>query len=79
MAITVLATHFSKPDNTATHYKNIFKNYKVHVTRRDDGSYEHLFTLEPGRSHQVALDLMRLEDFDDKIIAHAESFLARHA
>ena len=78
-AITVLATHFSKLTTLPRITKNIFKNYKVYVTRRDDGSYEHPFTLEPGRSHQViALDLMRLEGFDDKIIAHAESFLARH-
>jgi len=59
-SMVLLATHF--PELTKLEEAGKFKNWQVKVIRRDNGSLERPFKLEPGISTlNVALDLLREE------------------
>jgi len=76
-SITLLATHFPKLTTLPRHTNGAFKNYKVFVEKRPDGSIVFPYLLDKGRSHQViALDLLKKEGFDADILANAYDFLA---
>lgn len=78
-ANSIIATHYAKLTTLPRHTNNIFANYKVSVIRNTDGTFDRPFKLEKGRSHQViALDMIRNEGFDTKILDHAYQFLRDH-
>lgn len=78
-ALTIIATHFARLTTLARETNGAFSNYKVFVEYNKDGSFTHPFLLKPGRSHQViALDLMRKDGFESKILEYANQFLKAH-
>jgi len=78
-SICLLATHFkelTKLEETT----DTFNNYKVSVQYNDDGTIHYPYKLESGISKQhVAIDILRNEGFDSRILDTAQAIVAQHS
>lgn len=69
--MTVLTTHYSYLSNLEKTGK--FRNYKIPITRDEEGQIKYLYKIEPGVSNQfIALELLDKKGFDKDIVEEAE-------
>lgn len=74
--IGIFATHFKQLTTLEASMSDMVKNYKVAVTKNDNGTFTFHYKLEPGVSNQaIALALMQQEGFNADIIASAQANL----
>jgi len=74
-SVCMIATHFARLTKLEAQTDS-FSNYKVSVTKNDDGTLSYPFKLERGSSNQhVAFDMLRLEGIDNEIVTQAQHLL----
>jgi DNA mismatch repair protein MutS len=70
--ICVVATHYKKLTELEADTNGYYKNYKVYVNKRADGTIECPYKVIPGISDQaIALMLLQQEGFDREIVDEA--------
>jgi DNA mismatch repair ATPase MutS len=71
-SMIMCATHFPLLTKLESDSDYLFKNYKVSVIRNDDTTITYPYKLDAGAANQhVAIDILRLEGFNSKILDDA--------
>ena len=74
----LIATHFPKVPQLADKHPATYRNMHFIGHKQPDGSYDYPYTIQSGASTQmIALDLLKYEEFDEKLLAYAYEHLSQ--